>query len=375
MIDTPGFDDTSRSDIDTLKAISSYLSISFANGVRINGIIYLHRISDNRLSGSSLRNLRMFKQLTGTGTWPNTVIGTTMWKANDHKNGERREKELLDNADYFGGMLSQGAKSFRIAEHGTGIDEQKYSALHVVSHLLERTKILPTIELQIQRDLVLKGKTLDATAAGKEALGDLYHLQRQLARQLQNAHQDMQEALNDHDAKHAQQLEAIEKDCERKIRESKKEQAKLKISLTEMHDEEVERLQTKLDDMESKQCAVLARKRKELEDMEDSLKHMREQSAIDAARWEKKCLDIATLKKKRRANEKLNRECEESVAAIRHEVAQEETQLQSIGQAKGAMRQNVVNGVANGATAGMTTAFATAGKMTYLCLVLFQTTY
>ena len=62
LIDTPGFDDTETADIDTLKTIAAYLSASYANGVRINGIVYLHRISDNRLSGTSSRNLRMFKK-------------------------------------------------------------------------------------------------------------------------------------------------------------------------------------------------------------------------------------------------------------------------------------------------------------------------
>ncbi|PVI00554.1 hypothetical protein DM02DRAFT_655302 [Periconia macrospinosa] len=65
MIDTPGFDDTNRPDIDTLKIVSSYLSASFANNVRLNGIIYLHRISDNRLGNSGLCNLHMFKKLSG----------------------------------------------------------------------------------------------------------------------------------------------------------------------------------------------------------------------------------------------------------------------------------------------------------------------
>lgn len=49
LIDTPGFDDTNRSDIETLRSISHYLSISYANRVSISGILYLHRVSDVRL--------------------------------------------------------------------------------------------------------------------------------------------------------------------------------------------------------------------------------------------------------------------------------------------------------------------------------------
>ncbi|KAG8531170.1 uncharacterized protein KY384_004528 [Bacidia gigantensis] len=367
MIDTPGFDDTNRSDIDTLKTLSSYLSASIANGIRISGIIFLHRISDNRLGNTGFRNLRMFKKLSGTSTWPNTVIGTTMWQTNEYEDGERRERELMGNVNYFGDMLSRGAKLFRIAEHGTGVDEQRHSVLRIVSYLVQRMSDLPAVELEIQRELVLEGKTLDATAAGREALGDLYHLQQQLARQLEDAQREMQEAITHHDTEHAQQLRALEEDCERQIQDSKREQEKLNLSLMEMHEEEMERVQMKLDDLEHEHQALLARKRRELQDMEDSQVLMREQFAIDAARWEKQCLDAATLQKKRRAHDELDRECKQSVAKSRHEAAQQETQIRSIRKARGAMRHNVANGmssgVANGVTTALTTALGAAGRI------------
>ncbi|KAF2807131.1 uncharacterized protein BDZ99DRAFT_353274, partial [Mytilinidion resinicola] len=242
LIDTPGFDDTNRSDIDTLKTIATYLSTSFANGVRISGIIYLHRISDNRLSGTGLRNLRVFKKLAGSNAWPNTVIGTTMWKADEYMQGEAREIELSGDVTYFGDLLSRGAKLFRIAEHETGAEEQRHSSLRVVSHLLQRTRTVAVIDLRIQRELVVDGKTLDATAAGREALGNLYHLRRQLARQVEIARHDMQDALKVRDIESARQLQAIETECTRKISKSQKQQQKLKTSLMEIHDKEVDKL-------------------------------------------------------------------------------------------------------------------------------------
>ena len=66
LIDTPGFDDTNYSDADTLKTCANYLGASYANGVRLTGIVYLHRISDSRLGRSSLRTLQMFRKLSGT---------------------------------------------------------------------------------------------------------------------------------------------------------------------------------------------------------------------------------------------------------------------------------------------------------------------
>jgi hypothetical protein len=106
LIDTPGFDDTNHSDIDTLKTCATYLSASYANGVRLGGIVYLHRISDNRLGRNSLRSLQMFRKLSGPRSWSNTVIGMTVWSTSEYSQGVAREKELSNDPNYFGKMLA-----------------------------------------------------------------------------------------------------------------------------------------------------------------------------------------------------------------------------------------------------------------------------
>ncbi|OCK89282.1 uncharacterized protein K441DRAFT_667909 [Cenococcum geophilum 1.58] len=115
LIDTPGFDDTHRSDIDTLKLISHYLSVSYSNNVFISGIIYLHRISDNRVSGSTKRNIEMLKGLCGSHAFRNVNIVTTMWKGGEAEEGLRKENQLRSEDSFFGDMLSRGAHLFRHA--------------------------------------------------------------------------------------------------------------------------------------------------------------------------------------------------------------------------------------------------------------------
>ncbi|KAI0143621.1 hypothetical protein GGR57DRAFT_518287 [Xylariaceae sp. FL1272] len=63
LIDTPGFDDTDLEVVDILTAVAHYLSVSYAKNVWINGIIYLHRISDTRIGSSTERNLDMMKAI------------------------------------------------------------------------------------------------------------------------------------------------------------------------------------------------------------------------------------------------------------------------------------------------------------------------
>lgn len=55
FIDTPGFDDTDRSDVDILGLITAYLQTRNSGEIRLSGIIYLHNITDTRMQGSSVK--------------------------------------------------------------------------------------------------------------------------------------------------------------------------------------------------------------------------------------------------------------------------------------------------------------------------------
>ena len=52
LVDTPGFDDTEMSDFQILHAIAAWLEKSCEKGRRLNGLVYLHRITNTRMSGS-----------------------------------------------------------------------------------------------------------------------------------------------------------------------------------------------------------------------------------------------------------------------------------------------------------------------------------
>ncbi|KAF8597194.1 hypothetical protein BDV93DRAFT_499870 [Ceratobasidium sp. AG-I] len=95
LIDTPGFDDPRvGSDLEILKRISAYLSESFRQGERIGGIIYMHRIIDNKLSGSAKRNLQIFQRMCGQKALQNTVFLTSMWSMPPTASELHREEEL-----------------------------------------------------------------------------------------------------------------------------------------------------------------------------------------------------------------------------------------------------------------------------------------
>ncbi|KAJ5794731.1 hypothetical protein N7457_001330, partial [Penicillium paradoxum] len=156
LIDTPGFDDTSKKDTEVLSEIATWLGDSYSSKIKLNGIIYLHRISDRRMQGSARRNLQMFRDLCGDDALKKVILATTMWDIVPTAEGDMREKELKENKDFWGYMLSKGSIALR---H----DNTSSSARDIVQQLAIHKKPIVT---DIQKQLVDQKLPLDQTAAG-----------------------------------------------------------------------------------------------------------------------------------------------------------------------------------------------------------------
>jgi hypothetical protein len=167
LIDTPGFDDSGRDDGEILKTIGIYLKAAYAKDILLRGVIYLHRITDNRMQGSSLRSLAILKSLCGPENYNNIALATTMWSAIvDPREGDRREGELKTHMDYWAGLIAAGAKVYR---H----DKEERSAKEMVRQLLPKQKIV----LQFQRELLQHG-VIGKTSAGSLVKHYLEEMQR-----------------------------------------------------------------------------------------------------------------------------------------------------------------------------------------------------
>ena len=81
----------------------------------------MHRISDNRIGGVSLRNFKMFKKKCGIKAAKNVAFVTTMWGEVRADRGEAREEEL--KSLYFKPILDQGAQLLRM----TARNSQRYA--------------------------------------------------------------------------------------------------------------------------------------------------------------------------------------------------------------------------------------------------------
>lgn len=165
LIDTPGFNDTNRSDAETLRVFATYLSASYAQNVFIHGIVYLHPIASNRMSGSSKRNIDMFRALCGYSTYSNVAIATTFWNQRERSSFVQREAELRDGSAFFGGIVAESARLFRYGEFGQDARQLRDSARFIVRHVVAQSRLAPVV-LLIQYELVEEHKALDQTAAG-----------------------------------------------------------------------------------------------------------------------------------------------------------------------------------------------------------------
>ncbi|KAF8627094.1 hypothetical protein AX15_004545 [Amanita polypyramis BW_CC] len=155
IVDTPGFDDSrpNISDTDILKKITDFLLTEYDKHRKLNGLIYLQRISDPRFSGQSRRNLLMFRNLCGTKAYENVVALTTFWDQVSNQEGVKREQQM--RTKFFQDLARGGARFMR---HDRTIE----SARKVLQHVLT---LAPTNVL-IQDEIRLEGKTLEETAAG-----------------------------------------------------------------------------------------------------------------------------------------------------------------------------------------------------------------
>lgn len=113
LIDTPGFNDSDRADTEILKSIVDYLHV---NKLQVIAVIYVHRITERKLTGSTKINLRMLRAICGDHFIQNIVFVTSMWTTlppEELSDAYQREREFTKNPAFWGELLDKGARYFR----------------------------------------------------------------------------------------------------------------------------------------------------------------------------------------------------------------------------------------------------------------------
>jgi hypothetical protein len=180
FIDTPGFDDGTRDDGEILNLIGTWLGISYGRNELLSGVIFLHRITDNKVGGAGWRTLETLKKICGSTNYRNIALVTTMWdelaKLGKEELGRNREEQLRQGNDFWARMVSGGAESYR--HYG-----KKDAALDIVRKFLPRRPV----PLEIQNQLSSNDTAVGDTTAGKFITEYLQRQKKVYLEHVQNA--------------------------------------------------------------------------------------------------------------------------------------------------------------------------------------------
>jgi GTP-binding protein EngB required for normal cell division/exonuclease VII small subunit len=219
FVDTPGFDDTNKPDTEILRIIAEWLEKTYNKHKKLGGIIYVHRISDNRMAGTPLKNLRMFANLCGDGATKNVILVTTMWDLVDANEGQRRLTQLQER--YWRGMLAGGS---RVAH----FDRTYESAWTIVVTIVKKDEGPSSRPpLLIQEEMVELDRRLGETQAGIT----LYNtLQKLLAEQQEKIRQIKDEAKTQDNPQVVKELNAQHEAIRKSINDTFEQAQRMKIS-------------------------------------------------------------------------------------------------------------------------------------------------
>ncbi|KAJ6532001.1 P-loop containing nucleoside triphosphate hydrolase protein [Mycena capillaripes] len=261
LIDTPGFDDTTRSDTEILTRIASFLAATYEQGKKLAGVIYMHRISDVRMGGISTRNFKMFRQLCGESTLRNVVIVTNMWGEVGREVGEAREAELASDDRFFKPVLDTGA---RLLRHDNNLTSGQ-AILHYLIGNQPRA-------LRIQRELIDQGKDISQTAAGEELNRELAEQMKRHGREMAMLQQEMKEAIRAKDEETRKELEIETRKLQAEMTRVQNDSQKLASDYTEQKVQLEKRMADMTEAAKLEAERTEQKYRREMQELEDRLR-------------------------------------------------------------------------------------------------------
>lgn len=217
LVDTPGFNDTYKSDTEVLLELAKWLEFSYRKHVQLTGIIYCHRILDVRMDGGAMRNLKMFRKLCGNDPMKNVVMASTFWGVVDQDKAERNESELKSDPEFWGDMINYGTRTARFLD----TPESGFEILGMFANM-------PRVALKLQQELVDENKPLLATAAGHAVNEELAELSAKHTAALLNIQQETAQAIAEKDVEMQAILKKERDKTEKKLRKIENDQEALK---------------------------------------------------------------------------------------------------------------------------------------------------
>ncbi|WXC67195.1 hypothetical protein SNK03_012972 [Fusarium graminearum] len=181
VVDTPGFGDTFRSEADIVAEITDYLTAQHLSRLPLRGILYLHKITDNKMTQASLRHIQLLRKIVGDDALRNVILVTTMWnvlRPEDRNRALQREQQLLNG--FWNTMIDKG--SYVAQFNGT-----PQSAYPLIHQLADQQSVV----LDIQKEIVGQDRSIGETTAGISLIQKLKEDRRGYEQKLGNLENEL----------------------------------------------------------------------------------------------------------------------------------------------------------------------------------------
>ncbi len=167
--DTPGFDDTVRTDIEILEGIGKWVAKQgFTKSQPLDGLILLHPIYVTHEFDSSMerKRIRLLESILGKDAYKRVVIATTMWGTLTCEDDVKRDIDARWHKGVWDSFRKGGAT---ITEH----DNTSESAHRIIRSIIKRSDESERVEILLQKEMAKKSARFIETSAGKEVKGNL----------------------------------------------------------------------------------------------------------------------------------------------------------------------------------------------------------
>ncbi|KXN85560.1 hypothetical protein AN958_11127 [Leucoagaricus sp. SymC.cos] len=181
LVETPGFDNTRLSDYEVLRRLVEWLDKLGQHNMKVTGMLYLQRISDNRMPASPFKDPGWFRKIFGEHFFENIVLTTTMWPAHGTPDVEEtktyvdRENGLKN--DYWNEMIAGGSIVCRF-------QNTPRSAWDIINHLISINT--QKAWARIRPKLMEEATKLVETKGGREAVKKLVKKLAELLKRIES---------------------------------------------------------------------------------------------------------------------------------------------------------------------------------------------
>ncbi|KAM0424526.1 hypothetical protein ACHAPT_010242 [Fusarium lateritium] len=161
LVDTPGFDDSSRNYREVTEQLLQWLREWYIYGMQLHGIIYIHSIMNPEMQGAALQNLRMFQKLCGPKSLKNVILASSFWDQVASNTGTQREEELKKFNEFWGQMIDHGSKLVRLGNRANNLE------------ILEMMAWYRPVVLSAQDEMVHQARPASRTDAARVVDGEV----------------------------------------------------------------------------------------------------------------------------------------------------------------------------------------------------------